>query len=506
MAEIPLAVAASVKSPGLFLLVDLLAGQSSPGSATKKALMIADKSSAGTITADTELVEAIAGEAAAETLLGPGMPGALAAKALFEEYGLADVDLVCPLESIGVAASGTVTFASGPPTVSWTVNVYIAGYLVQIVWAAGQTDTQGGDTLEAAINADTNLPVTAANVAGVVTLTAKSKGTWGNDIKLRVTTADGTTGTVTASGANLASGTVEFDIDNVLTLVTGREYDLICLVTSNADSQDGTATSNPGKLKTHIDSLDQGQQAKLQQMVIGSTGTLAAIKAGVDSLNFGRGECIHMDNGLALPGILAGAETGARLREESRDLAANRIHIEYESEWPTVLDYNADALTAAEVEDALNNGVTPVSFTFTGDARPERPITMYHLDAGGNADDRLLDTSRVTGTDGVAKDLRVALPREFKGAKLSEDLEDLGDELPPNTVEVRDVKAFVDGRVRFFVSLGVVKGLDYQEAVDNGTFIVRVNPSDSSQCDIVLPIKIVPPLAKFSLAVLHVGP
>ncbi|MEE9395178.1 MAG: hypothetical protein V3W41_22025 [Planctomycetota bacterium] len=505
--SIPLAVAASVKSPGLFLVVDLLAGQTSPGSATKKALLIAGKAtSSGTITEDTELLEAVAGAAAVGTFLGLGTPGHLAAKALFEEYGLAQVDLVAPLEAAGSVAAQTVIFATGPPTVSHTLTLFIAGVPVQIVWAAGDTDTVGGDTLEAAINANTDLPVTAANVAGTVTLTAKSAGLWGLDVKTTRTLEDGTTGTVTVGGAALAGGTTEFDISNVLTLVTQKEYDLIGIVTSNADAEDGGATSAPGELKTHIDSLDEGQQAKLQALVMSATGTLAAAKTGTDAMNFGRAQCVFMNDGLALPAQILGAELGARLREESRDPAANRIRIEYKSTWPTVVDESADALTEPETEDALNNGLTPVSYTATGDPRPERPITTYHLDSGSNPDARLLDTSRVTGTDAVAKDLRVTLPREFEGAKLSEDLQELGDELPAGVVEVRDIKTFIDGRVRFWISLGVVQLAPYAEALDNGTFVVRVNPSDSSQADIVLPIKIVPPLAKFSLVVQHIGP
>ena len=502
----PLAVAPSVKSPGLFLEVDLTAGQSSPGSAARKALLIGGKSSAGTITADTELIEAVAGEQAVSGYLGPGMPGHLAAKALFAEYGLAQVDLVCPLEATGVAAAQTITFASGPPTVAWTVTAYIAGRPIQITWAAGETDTAGGDKLEAAINAEVDLPVTAANVAGVVTLTAKAKGTWGNDVKCRVTYEDGTTGTVTAGGATLASGTTEFSVTNVLALITGREYDLICLATSNADAEDGGGTSNPGLVKAHMNSLDSGAEAKLQQLVVGATGTIATTKAGTDAMNHGPSEYIYAQNALALPAEWCGAEVGARLREESSDVAANRIRMAYRATLYTVDDVSADALTAPEVEDLLNNGITPVSYQSDGTPRPERPITTYHLDASSNPDDRVLDTSRVTGTYAVAKDLRVVLPREFEGAKLSEDLDGVGDELPPGVVEVKDIKSFINSRIRFWISLGVVQAAPYEEALANGTYIVRVNPSDASQCDIVLPVKIVPPLAKFSVVVQHVGP
>src|SRR5687767_4013568 len=104
----PLAVSPSVRSPGLALSVNLLAGTSSPGTAALRALIIACKSSAGTITEDTQLIEGLAGPDDVRTYLGPGVPGHLAAKAVFAELGLALCDLVAPAAPVGVTASQTV--------------------------------------------------------------------------------------------------------------------------------------------------------------------------------------------------------------------------------------------------------------------------------------------------------------------------------------------------------------------------------------------------------------
>lgn len=517
---IPVAVAPSVHSPGLALQVNLLAGQSSPGTGQLKALLMCPKSSAGTITANTELKVAVAGADEVATLLGLGTPGHLAAKRAFEEYGLLSLDVIAPTVSVGATATGIIEFASSP-TSARTVTAKIMGREVVTSWLAGETAIQGAAKLKDAINAQTDeLCVTATNPANPdddqVLLTFKVPGPMGNDCKYSVVLTDGAGGTATAAGAKLGLGsgatlgTTEPSFATALLTIQGKEYDYILPCVSNADAELGTSSSNPGRVATYINNNDSGFNAKLQQEVVGLSGNgLSAAKTGAAAI-MGQGpgisQYIFCNNGQSLPCELGGLELGARVREESADPAANRINMIYRGQFYGAADLSADALTDVQVEDALQSGVTPVTYDASGNERPSRPITTYFKDSAGNPDDRILDTSRVTGTYAVAKDLRIAIPREFEGAKLSKDLLPGDDELPEGVVEERDVKSFVNYRVRFFIARGVVQRAKYEAALADGTFLVRVNPSDPGQCDIVLPLSIVPPLAKFSLVVNHTGP
>jgi len=102
----------------------------------------------------------------------------------------------------GVVATGTVAL-TGPATLAGTLNLYVGGQRVQVGVGKGDTATQIGDALVAAIAADTTLPVTAANTAGTVTITAKHKGECGNDIDLQLNyyeekTPSGVTATITS--------------------------------------------------------------------------------------------------------------------------------------------------------------------------------------------------------------------------------------------------------------------------------------------------------------------
>lgn len=93
---------------------------------------------------------------------------------------------VCPQAEPGggVQATGTLT-VTGTASAAGTVHLYISGEKVlNISVASGDTATDVGDAIEAAITADKTLPVTAANVTGTVTATAKTTGTYGNDVDL----------------------------------------------------------------------------------------------------------------------------------------------------------------------------------------------------------------------------------------------------------------------------------------------------------------------------------
>lgn len=82
----------------------------------------------------------------------------------------------------GVAASGTVTI-SAAPTAAGTISFYVAGQKVQVQVGSADTAAQVATRLAAALNAALDLPVTASAATNVVTLTAKWKGTTGNDIR-----------------------------------------------------------------------------------------------------------------------------------------------------------------------------------------------------------------------------------------------------------------------------------------------------------------------------------
>ncbi len=144
----------------------LLVGVQNPASGSFKS----------TATADVPIP--IASQEQANYAFGTGSMLANMFKAYFRNnwagqvYGL-------PLAEGTTGATGTITVTSAP-TSSGTLHLYIGGAHVSVPLVGTETVTTAGDAIEAAIEADVNLPFTAANAAGTVTLTAKAKGTWAN--------------------------------------------------------------------------------------------------------------------------------------------------------------------------------------------------------------------------------------------------------------------------------------------------------------------------------------
>lgn len=505
--SLDVAIAPSVRSPGAALKVNLLAGAPSPASASLRVLIVAPKGSGGTATADT-LNQAVGGADDVGTLLAGGTVGHVCAKALFAEYGLALVDVLCVTASAGVTASNTFAFA-GTVTSARTVYLEVMGRERTLTWAAGETATAFAARVAAEFGYITNdVMCTASANTGTLTVTAKIAGTIGNDVIVRIRLVGGSGGTVDAaqsSTKNLASGTSSATIDTGLALVQTTEYAFILNCDSNEAANTSGASTTYAKVQAHIALYQSGLTAKLQQQIVGFTGTLANALTAAGYRNIGTCALNLFLAARSLPSEVQGAECGARLREILSDPAVNRIGMEYSATLYGPIDAVDNKLTDAEVESALQAGVTPISWGVNGTPYPVRPITTYYLDGQSNADDRLLDTSRVDGTYSVARDLRTFLYARFKGKKLLKDIP-AGQQLPPGCVLEKTVRTAAITRVRFHASIGVVQPQALEDAIANGEFVVQVDPSDSSQIDLVVPVKIVPPLAKLSIVVNHVGP
>lgn len=137
-------------------------------------------------------------------------------ESIFDAIGLDD-------NGSGVAATGTNTVV-GTATEDGTLTFYVGSkkfneYIIAVTDTDSETDVAAA--LVAAITADARALVTAGNVSGVVTFTAKNDGTYGNTIGLKVVgSVAGLTNTLVA----MSSGATDPVLTGVFDIVGNQRY------------------------------------------------------------------------------------------------------------------------------------------------------------------------------------------------------------------------------------------------------------------------------------------
>ncbi len=245
----------------------------------------------------------------------------------------------------------------------------------------GDTVTTAGDAVETAINDNADLPVTAVNAAGTITLTANHPGPRGNLIRVRSKLTGGTGITHTALGAYMASGATQDDPQTAIDNAQAVRYHYHV-----APYEDATELA---KFITHVDSDADPTIGQRELVISASRGTLANTTTLATGSNAARGQVAWLYNAEDESGNIAAALAAKRAKEESSDAAAN-----LDGEVLTRLNVpvlEADLPTNSELVSALNNGITPLD-NANGQIVIVRSITSKSQVTGGGG------ASTCTGT------------------------------------------------------------------------------------------------------------
>lgn len=394
-------IPSSIRKPGKYIEFNTkLAVRTLPGN-LQKTRIIAQKTAAGTATANVPVN--VFSDAEAQVLFGVGSQAHLMVRAALKANPYLQLG-VLPVDDAGagVAATKTVTI-TGPATSAGVFSLLIGNAAVEIALAAGDAQNAIATALNAQLAKQPDLPFTAGVATNVVTLTARNKGTQANNIAVSATvTATGVGATV----ANGVTGATDPTLATPLAAIFASGDNV--LISAWNDSTSLTA------LRTHLDAVSGALEQRGAVLAFGWSGSLATGTSLAGTINSGR------QSGGLLPGTispayeLAAAYGAVIASEEDPARPLNTLPLVGIAPPPL-----ASRLTRTEQENALNNGMSPLEVGPGERVQIVRAITTYTLDPQSIPDVALLDLTTIRTLDYVRKAVRERISLRFPREKLS---------------------------------------------------------------------------------------
>jgi phage tail sheath gpL-like len=432
-----------------------------------RGLLIGQKLSAGTATANTPVL--VTSAAQAKSLFGAGSILAGMFEAWFYQNSFTEVWALPVDDNVaGVAATGSIAL-TGSASAAGTLTMTIAGRDVQVGVASGNSAASIATALSAAINANTDLPVTASVLSGTVTLTAKNKGETGNDIDIRYAANSLPTGiaaaiTAMASGAtnpSLAAGIAAMGDDWFhISASAFRDAANLLLLKNEMDSRWGPIRQIDG----HV--------------FVGFNGTVGASQTLGNQYN---------DKHLTIVAGQRSPTPAYEIAAESAAIGTYYLSIDPARPLQTLgfkwmkAPLRTQRYTLTERNTLLYSGIATVKVDQTGAITVERFITTYKTNAAGGNDPAYLDIETLATLQYIRWDWRNMIMRKYPRHKLAND----GTRFAPGQAIVTPsvIKAEAVNKFADWEALGLVEGF----AQFKRDLIVERNASDPNRLDVLLP-------------------
>ncbi|OFJ46396.1 hypothetical protein BA896_021825 [Janthinobacterium lividum] len=397
-------IPSSTRKPGVYTEFNTkMAVRNLPGN-RQRTLIIGQKTAAGTLAALT--LTDVFSDVDAAIYCGFGSQVHRMVEAALQANPYANLSVVA-LDDIGggTLATWPVTVA-GVPTAAGLFTLALNDDTVQVNVAITDTPTTVASAFVTAITALPKIPFTAANVAGVLTLTAKNKGTVSNGFK--VTAAGISAGMTFVAGAPVP-GATDPDITAGLTVAFLGGHDQVVIPYRD--------TPNLTALRNHLDNVGNYAEKRWALGYTASSGTLAlaiSLSAGINHGWINNVWCRNtttstMEIAAAYAATIAGSEDPA-------------LPFDYVPVTGIAVPLVADRTSRTEEESALYNGVTPLNVGPGERVQIVRAITTYTLNGAGVPDVSLLDITTPRTLKYVAKVFVEDRARRYSRAKISDRL------------------------------------------------------------------------------------
>lgn len=389
------------RTPGVYSEFNTrMAASSLPGN-QNRTVIVGQRLAAGSVPANT--VVDIFSEADAITYFGAGSIAHRMVRSALNANNILSLQAIAADDAgAGVQATGTTTIAGAATAPGvYTLNVY--DDVVSVAYNGGDSAATVAAALNAAIAAaPPRIPVTATVLAGVVTLTAKNKGTLGNGIKLAASSTPNTG--ITAAVTAMANGATDPDITNTLAAIFTAGHAIVITAFNDA--------TNLGVLRTHLTNVSSSTEKRRARGVFATTTTYAAATTLSSGLNSGRMLNALIPNANGASYELAAAFGAVAASEPDPAMPLNTLSLNGITQPP-----KASWLLNTQIEAALFNGVAPLRLMPDGTVQIVRAVTTYLTNASGVADAALLDWTTQGSMDYSANAIEASERTRFGRSK-----------------------------------------------------------------------------------------
>ncbi len=373
----------------------------------------------------------------------------------------------------GVAASGTIT-VTGPATAAGTIALYMSSKRIQVGVADAATPTEIAASIAAAINADTDLAVTALAAAAVVTVTVKNAGLAGNGYDMRDNYRDGARlpDGVGLAYVAIAGGTAATDLAPLIATMGDTWYHILSHPYTDAPSLTTIETemaSRFGPLRM-IDGV----------AITSASGTFAELAAigaarnsqhSVIAVQPGKLPVTHAPEFAAEVAAVVAAYAPQDFARPLQTLPMRHA----------VQPAEADLFNFSEHDQLLKSGIATTKDSAGGVVRLERLITTYQTNSSGADDTSYLDITTLLTLMYLRYSFRTRMMLKYGRHKLADDDANIGvgqAVITPKAGRGEAVGWFTDMEL-----LGLLEGKDQFKR----DLVVERNASDPNRLDFLLP-------------------
>jgi phage tail sheath gpL-like len=462
----------NIRTPGHFIEFDPSRAQQGLPQVWHRILVVGQRLAAGSVLAAQPV--RVLSAAQAEENFGRGSMLATMLAALKVANGSTEVWAVALDDNgAGAAASCTVTL-TGAPTENGTLQLLVGGQLVQVAVASGATAAVLATALVTAITADTNLPVTAAAVGAVVTLTARHKGEACNGLDVRMNYYDGqrTPKGLVVTITAMAGGTSNPDLQAAITAIGDEQYHTIACPYTDA--------ANLTKLEALLATRWGPMVQKEGHAFVAASGTHANI-ATLGGTRNSPHVCLLAAGKSPTPSYVWAAVVAAVDAAEPDPARPRQTLLLPGLLAPAI----GDRYTRDERNVLLYTGVATTTATVDGLVQIERLVTTYRTNPLGVADRSYLDAETLRTVAYLRYTTRARIALKYPRYKLASDGTRYGPGqaiVTPNLIRAELVALFAE-----WEEAGLVEDIEQFKR----DLVVQRNPSDPDRLDAVIPPNLV---------------